>query len=129
MQAHFALIPSNPHANTMVEGISVFEVPFPDGRMNAARVRLERQYPGPNSEAFNRESEMMVYVIAGEVICSANGNKERLGVGHMVLISAQCFYSWEPQPTYVDEKLVTYVELLIVSSPPWTKEQQAIVAV
>jgi ethanolamine utilization protein EutQ (cupin superfamily) len=90
------------------------EFSFPVDTINMAEITLEVRYP-ESGFVSNLASDMIVYVLEGKVELTIESRKIALDKGSAVCILKNQKYFWIPNNT---------VQLLIVSSPPWTADQQ-----
>jgi mannose-6-phosphate isomerase-like protein (cupin superfamily) len=94
--------------------MNIRDYPLETANANLAEITLIGRYP-ENGYALNTVSEMMVYVLQGEVVLYLEDSETLLREKDAVLVDKNKKYFWQPNPA---------VTLLIFSTPPWTKEQQ-----
>ncbi len=96
-----------------LQGFSAFDISLPATDMNIAEICLTNRYP-ERGTAINKQSEMIVRVLKGEVTFHCEGEEVLLPQDSTVLVQINKPYYWIPQG---------FVKILVVSSPPWTPEQ------
>jgi len=104
-------------ANSNKKVFSAIDFSLDTTMANVSEITLTARYP-ETGQVVNLKSEMLVYILRGEVKLTQNKINKRLSKGSMVLIKTK-------EPYYcVPAKSVT---LLIFSTPAWTIEQQKII--
>lgn len=97
--------------------MTVTDFPIDSSKSNISKIVLKDRYPESGC-AINTESEMIVYILEGSVGLSQDATGTLYEAGDVVLIKQNSAYFWQPYDK---------VSLLIVSTPPWTHEQQKII--
>lgn len=95
------------------EGFSARGIALPIPGANVAEIRLTGDYPEVGY-VYNIESDMIVYVLEGEVIIETEKESFVLSQGATVFVPKNEPYCW----------LTDFVRMLVFSTPPWTPEQQ-----
>ena len=102
------------------EGFQAEDLFFPPiSTLNISKIRLTERYPDVGYTK-NTDSDMIVYVIAGDIFFQSSAGTKRnssvhLKTGDTFLVPKGLFYYWNPDPS---------VYLFVVSTPPWNQEQQ-----
>jgi mannose-6-phosphate isomerase-like protein (cupin superfamily) len=95
----------------------VTDFPIDSDKSNVSKIVLRSRYP-ENGHAINTESEMIVYILNGSTELTQETTTVLHAQNDVVLVKSNTPYFWQPKGE---------VTLLIVSTPPWTPEQQKIV--
>lgn len=96
------------------QGFSVVDISLPTATANVAEISLTSRYP-ESGFVLNKQSEMIVRILDGSTIFHYDNEEVLLPQGSTVLVQTNKAYCWIPQGT---------VRLYVVSTPPWTPEQQ-----
>ena len=97
-------------------GFSAVDIPLPVEGFNVAEITLTGPYP-EKGHAMNTVSDMAIRILAGETLFECEGERVTLPTGSTVLVQANKRYRWIPADS---------VTLYVVSSSPWSPEQQVI---
>lgn len=95
----------------------VTDFPIDSSKSNISKIVLDDRYP-ESGYALNTESEMIVYIIDGSTELTQGSTTALHTQNDIVLVKSNVAYFWQPKGEVI---------LLIVSTPPWTPEQQKIV--
>jgi mannose-6-phosphate isomerase-like protein (cupin superfamily) len=95
---------------------SVREIEVPTTTSNVAEVTMSERYP-KSGFAVNTESEMIVLIMEGSVTIPVEDKKVSVRSGTTIFVPKNTPYFWNP----------TNAKLYIVSTPPWTPEQQQLI--
>lgn len=106
---HYSL----PLKQRSVTGFTVRDIEIPTSTANVVEVTMTERYP-KEGFAVNTESEMIVLILEGSVTIPGESKKLRLPEGSTVFVPKNTPYYWDP----------IFVKLYIVSTPPWTPQQQ-----
>jgi hypothetical protein len=98
-------------------GFESTDIPIPSKLMNVAEITLSAQYP-LTGFVRNKEAGMSVLVTHGSALFECEGETLALSAGSSVFVEAGKKYRWSP---------TREVTLWVVSSPPWTVQQQEVV--
>jgi hypothetical protein len=93
---------------------SAKDFPLDTKLSNVSEITLSTRYP-ESGYALNTVSEMVVYILKGEIALTQNVQERIYSKGEVALVKANAKYFWVPQKS---------ATLLIFSTPPWTPEQQ-----
>lgn len=96
-------------------GFSAIDLPLATNASNASDITLTSRYP-ETGLTLNASSEMIVRILeGGATVFHSEGEEIELSAGATILVPANRPYYWRPKGM---------VRLYVVSTPPWTKEQQ-----
>lgn len=109
---HYSL----PSDKNLESAFSVTEIEIPTTSANVAEVTMSERYP-KSGFAVNTESEMIVLITEGSVTIPVGDKKVSVRSGTTVFVPKNTPYFWNP----------TKAKLYIVSTPPWTPEQQQLI--
>lgn len=109
---HYSL--PNEDASRDSAGFSAVDISLPSEAANVAEITLTSRYP-ETGLTLNTESEMIVRVLEGETVFSCDREEISLPAGSTILVQTNRPYCWIPRGS---------VRLYVVSTPPWTAQQQ-----
>ena len=94
-------------------GFAAVDIPLPTRAFDMAEIRLTGRYP-ESGLVLNEQCDMVVRVLTGSVTFHREGEGILLSEGATVFVDKGRSYHWKPH---------VRVQLLVVSTPPWTPEQ------